>query len=362
MSNMGAKISKSKWPMWNEMPSGLRVGVEEEHFIFRNDGQVPSIEDTKNFFEELVSSGLTPKSFDTDGRPLSVSLETNDGYTSIKNDFCTHIIEVAVPPRQQALHLLDAMRSPWNSVSQAALKCGLTIHTGAILEKLPKNFQLLPHPRREWLPKRPTPQSSLHCHKYFNIMMCSTQIHLNILAPKLFEFLPALYAAEYLIPLAYTNSKGTSAKAHCLRPLIWQDSFIAEYKVFGFPSEVPASEEQYAAFLESSSDYQRDYTFIAPREFGTVEFRAGCAQDNFQDTLALAALRIAIVLAVYKGLINSRPDAKETFFKACRSGTFEPAVLQGHLSAIDKIANSIPSTWLPYFRNARERLERIRAK
>lgn len=348
MTSKTASLNKSRWPSWGGNPENLWVGLEEEHFITDVNGRAPSLELTKQFFEELVRFGFVAKSFDVDGRPLGVNKDTGKGYLSIKNDFCTHIIEVAFAPEQHPIKMSDTVSTTWELIAKSASNVGLSVKGGGAIEQLPEGFELVPHPRREWLPSRPKPsESSYYWHKYFNILMCSAQVHLNILEEGFYKCLPAYYSLDYLIPLGFSNSPSSKfSKVHCLRPLLWKDSFVPEYRAFAFPAEIPNTEEGYKKLIAGSHDFQRDYSFVAPREFGSVEFRSGCAQDSLSDTLALAALRIAIAIVVNQGLIVEDSSAAKRFYDVCISGQAPVEKLNSDLDILSSAAVQMPVSTL----------------
>ena len=352
---------KPSVPFWNEKPENLFAGIEQERFIFHENGTAPTLDEIKSVFENLISNGFIARKLDYDGRPLAVNQDSEFGYLSIKNDFATHIVEAAFPPISDSVDLMIYMDKTWLAISRAASTVGLRIQEGALISQLPPRFQLVPHERREWLPNRVVPKvPSFYWHKYFNVLMCSTQVHLNILDRKFYTYLPAFYSHEYLVPLLFSNSPvNGKLKAHCARPLIWRDSFDNNYQAFAIPKDLPTTPEQYDLFLKRSSDFQRDYTFIAPRSFGSAEFRTACAQDTLDQIMQVAVLRMAIVIAASVGKLPIISGARDYFYEVCQNGTSSKEVNSVSYQALSEGAHLLPARWRKFIDPTLERLKRI---
>jgi len=337
---------------WAKNPKDIGIGIEQEHFIFKG-SEAPCLEDIKTVFAELCDGEYHVRASDSDNRPLAVNHDMAGGYIAIKNDFCTHILEVSLPPLKSVVTLSNIYNDTWGMLDAVLKKHGIHRKLGGSLSSLPENWETVPSKRLEWFKSRstskPTPE---YWHRDFGAFICSTQIHLNVLDENFYEFLPKLYSFEYLTPLLFSNSHEFNAKnAHCVRPLVYRDNYPSSYIANAYPKKIPSCKKQYEQMISSTKDFIRDYTFIAPRRFGSIEFRAACSQDDFSQIMELAALKVAGFVAASASEHTHRTQM-EQFYDVCRSGEVDQAILLNDFAELVLVAEKLPVC----FRDAFEKL------
>jgi hypothetical protein len=292
-----------------------------------------------------------------------VNRDVNGGYISIKNDFCTHILETSLPPKKNLHELEQLFTETWELLDELLEKRGITRSNEASLAALPPNWSPIPNPRLEWFKqRRPSAPPSEYWHQNFGAFICATQIHLNLLGPNFFALLPKLYSFEYLTPLLYTRSPRFDTKqAHCTRPLVYRDNYPTDYIANAFPENIPATAAQYEEMIAKTPGFIRDYTFIAPRKFGTIEFRTGCSQQTFFEITAIAALKTAGFIAA--GMNTSAPrTSREDFFEICKTGKIKPQALKQDLAELEKAVQQLPEQWQAPFNETKKRSETLLAR
>ncbi len=325
----------------------LKVGIEQEHFVFHKSGRPPNLLETANFFKSLHALGYSPRPGHGTNEGLNANLDFSDGYISIKNDFCTHLVEVAFPPTNEPEKLLQLYEKTWAQIKASLKSLDLLIHYGAVIDPVPaEDLVLVPHPRSDWMPNRPSPENKTGLyHRYFNTLMAATQVHLNIWDEDSFRVLPQLYKLDYLTSLVFSNSKNFSNTAyHCVRPLIWRDNFSPKYWAFAIPEPIPTSIYEYQNRIAQCPDFQKDYTFISPRKHQTFEFRSGCSQNTGQDVLTLSALRIGVAQACLLGQPITGCTANE-FYKVCRDGTVSNTTIKNDLKVLESVFSDMSPKW-----------------
>jgi len=338
---------KCRIPYWERSSAKLNIGLEQEHFIFSKERLAPSLDQIKGVFEGLLGSGFIARKVDTDGRPLTVNQDLGAGYVSVKNDYATHIIEAAFPPISTPSELKSLYEDTWGRIRFEAKKNGLFIENGALISTQPPNFELISNVRSSQFLNRNVPDGIPgFSNKYLPSLVCSTQLHLNILDEKFYSELPLYYSFEFLVPLLFSNSKTASPRqAHCMRLLLWQQYFEPDYKAFAIPLSIPRNHLEYQNFLESSQNFVRDYCYIAPRTFDTVEFRAACSQDNIDKILQLSALRFATAVAVEKKLLKEESNIQTNFIQACAFGKVSNDLLDRTMFVLSEVHSLLPSEW-----------------
>jgi hypothetical protein len=349
---------KPKLTSWDGDFSSLKIGLEQEHFILKN-RTVPTLSEVKAVFQDLIRQGFVARSFDADNEPLSANMDFSSGYVSIKNDFCTHVIEIAFPPLSEPEEIEAIYESVWKSVKEALAKNKISIIPGAAIADELSAVNLVPHKRIEWYANRrnPEPKPTLW-FKHPTTLMCATQIHMNILNESFFSKLPSLYSLEYLIPLAFSNSpKLLGEQYHCARPLIWRDNRPVDYPLWDYCDYIPTSKKEYGKLIAQTKAFERDFSFIAPRDYGSVEFRTACSQDNIQSILELIALRIGIYLYVSHFSNSSSFATREEFYKVCQNGQISKHILERDIQGLKPVTKEFSNKWLPYFQQALRKLE-----
>lgn len=319
-----------------------RLGLEQEYFLFREDGRVPAVEDMSKLFSELSSlkSSMSTQPR-TDGNSFFALSRQDSGSVQIHNDFCTHILELSFSPCTSYAEFNDLYQRVHEVLRSAIVRSGLILRSGAYFD-ISSDEVVFVHPcdattasRYTWLKERQVPSREFS-RPLFNAMMTATHVHVETRLETLTPRLPALYEVEYLSPLLFSNSTSMSdgQHIHCLRPLMWRDAFPDVYLAAAFPAQLPSTLRDYKAFLDSTEGFVRDYTFICPRpNYGTVEFRSTCSQPNLDNLEALLGFRIlamlrARLLSKWSSIMASRLH----FFEVCRNG-FQAALQDFDLHA-----------------------------
>lgn len=293
-----------------------KIGIEHEFFILK-DGLPPSIQDINNLMLKLKSQGFY--NFNEKEDPLKVSKEVESGYIAVNNDFCTHILEIAFPPQSNIEKLFQILNEHYELIKKSLNELGMTIQPGGLIELSPEQIIFLPHKKLEWMKQRVVPNKS-YSHRFLTSKICATQIHIETFKiDTLMQRLDDLYSIEILTPLFYTNSKTNNA--HCVRPLMWRDSFPDEYVFNGFLSEQFNSYQAYHNRFLEIPDCKRDYSLIAPRTNTRIEFRGGCSQPNIESLIELAIFKFLTVELIENNLvIFFNKVNKNDYYHTCRFG------------------------------------------
>ncbi|MHB0939416.1 MAG: hypothetical protein ACYC6A_23730 [Armatimonadota bacterium] len=333
---------------WQDDLRQLDYGIEQEQFIFHLDGTPPSREETIAVFETLATRGMTPKAYHQSGELLAVKREMPGGPLVMKNDFCSHIFEIAFPPVRSVDEFTEIYHEAEVLATEVLAGFGLRVRPGGSLAAMPEEIVLrasdsddvqkrMDHYDSRPLPKRP------FSHRFFFAGMCSIHCHLNILDDALYSRLPAMYSVEYLVPLLYSESPVFNGRrAHCVRPLMYRDGFCLAYRASAIPDPIPTTRTAYRAFIAGSQGFIRDYTFIAPSWRGTVEFRTACVQPSLDELIEVLALRVALVLGVSRGYWHERPNLHALFWNACLTGTAPQAVLDKDYAMLTRLQAELP--------------------
>jgi gamma-glutamyl:cysteine ligase YbdK (ATP-grasp superfamily) len=350
---------------WHDDISRLDFGVEQEQFVFRADGGVPTEAQSLAVLEALLGHGFRAEARDARGRLIGVVRDTPTGPLAMKNDFCTHIFEVSYPPASRVAAFAAQYRET-DALARAVLtEQGLRVLPTAVLPRVPPGYVMRPSDsdlkmrRYRTLLARPAP-ARRYSHPVFFTAICATHIHANILDDAFFTRLPAYYGVEYLVPLLFPN--GTlfnGLRAYSIRPLLYRDGFDDSYRAYAIPRPIPASRAEYAAFLAGATGMVRDYSFLAPSRHGTVEFRAADSQPAAEDIFALLALRVALIVAVARGDLPTHPHADARFWHACETGAVPPRLLRDDAAALRRAAALLPDDYQPHFARVERRLGRV---
>jgi hypothetical protein len=337
-------------------------GLEQEHFILKN-GAAPSPADVVELFTRLARRGLGVYERPTDGTAGVVALETRSGRLEIKTDGFTHVLEVAFPPLRYPSELLTLYNEVWGGIRQEIEPLGLALQMGGCLPDELVDRQSFPVSadsleRQRVLLTREMP------HEPFSVdllsaVMCATHVHLPAASPGVYGLLPFLYSYEYLIPLLFSTSHEFRGQtAHCVRPLMYRDSFTDSYPATAFPVQVPDSLDAHRALIAASHPFVRDYSFIVPRSFGTVEFRTACAQDSAQAALELTALYIAIWHLAQHGVMSAVANPCAHFYRVCELGLAGCVANVGEdIGRLKTVCEQLPAAWAVYAGQALARFQ-----
>jgi len=353
--NFSARTLEQNADDWMLNPESLFIGLEQELLVFQ-DGHPPALEVVKSVFEQLSRKGYRVARTDTDGRPLQVNRELRTGYVAVKNDFCTNLFEFALPPVRTPEELIADYNLVYSDLHAAFSFHGLAPMREAFIRIPSASIIPVPGTRLEWLMTRPLPAGGKYSDRLFAATIAATQMHFNILAEPFFTALPALYAFEYLVPLCFSNSADSSTNARCVRPLIYRDNYLKSYRALGFPDPVPTSRSEYQQLLDSTEDFRRDYTFIAPRSFGTVEFRSACAQPSIERILELTAFRLMTIITAHHKTSSVRLRNADSFMGACADTLPDPDVIVEDLELLQSGEQLLPPVWIGPWRNAVNRM------
>lgn len=342
----------------------IKFGIEQEHFIFKN-GKAPEKDEMHMFFYKLNKYGFKTSEINSENNIGTVIKETKNGSVFIKNDFCTHILEIVFPPLENVSDFLSIYDETLSIIQAVLTELGIEIHYGGCLSSLPEKINLYaPNShtslRQELLINR---QLTLHtlAHPYFFAAMCSTQVHLNIFKSNLYTCLPRLYAYDYIAILLFSNSKNFNGfLAHCVRPLLYKYNFQNDYLVNGYPEKIPASFAEYENMLATAKNLIKDYSLIIPREkFGTIEFRSNCSQNSVNEIISLIALRIALVRVAEKYEPDNQINYRFHYYKICESHSIPIELLKKDIVKIKSIMHSVPRMFSEQLENIILKLESL---
>lgn len=347
----------SRFKPWNHDPSKLVVGIEQEHFVFKQ-GRAPTREEMHEVFRELTVHGFSSRKTDSAGRPLQVNRDVGTGYVAIKNDYCTHIIEAALPASSDPEELREVYVDTWSCINEVLARHDMHIHYGAILSSLPDPLHLMPNERLEWQLNRPLPPGdSPFKNRHFAALITATQTHFNILEPSFYPMLTNLYNLDYLVPLLYSNSgMKENGAPYCARPLVYRANYSQSYLASCIPTTIPKTEAEYQDLITKSEDFVRDYSYIAPRSFGSVEFRLACSQNSVDDILELSALRMAIIIAAHNGSVIPR-DPATILNELSWTGDVPNELLADDVDRIIEATEKAPKKWTRYLETVLHKLQ-----
>lgn len=353
---------------WQDDIRRLDYGIEQERFVFKAGGAPPSREEIVGVFQALVDRRMAPKAYDDEGGLIAVKRGTSTGLLVMKNDFCSHIFEVAFPPFRTVEQFRALYRETDELVRDVLAGFGIAVQPGGSLASLPEEIVFRPSDsnyidkRMDIFFARPLPARPFS-HRLFFAGMTSVHVHLNVLDDALYGRLPALYSVEYLVPLLYSESPVFNGRrAHCTRPLMYRDGFCEAYRASGLPDPVPTTAVAYRDFLAGAQGLIRDYSFIAPSWHGTVEFRTACSQPRLEDIIELLALRVALVNGVARGDWHERPNLRSLFWNACLTGSAPPSVLDEDYSILLRLQPELPEDLQQPLHGVLERLSRWQTK
>ena len=328
---------------WQDDIRKLTFGIELERFIFTKEEMPPSLDEINSVFARLLEWGMTVKAYDREAGLIAIKRELPTGPLVVKNDFCSHIFEVAYPPARTVAEFTAIFQQSEQEIQLVLRDFSIAVRLGGALAAMPTTIIYRPsdsdyvRKRMSQYEKRPVPKRPFS-HRNFFAGMSSTHIHLNVLEEPFYPRLPALYSVEYLIPLLYSQSPVfNGCRAHCVRPLMYKDGFAESYRTVAIPDPIPSRPRQYHEFLAASRGFIRDYSFIAPSWHGTVEFRTACSQPTLDEIIELLALRVAIVLGVRNGYWQQRPNLRSLFWNASLTGTAPQSVLDEDHSILTRI-------------------------
>lgn len=337
--------------------SGRRFGVEQEHFVFRNDGLAPTDEDMELLYDQLEKIGWTERLRDDNGMTLKVTRTTASGEVAVKSDFCSHILEIVYSPHSSVGCFVFAWEEAMSAVREAIGLSSLRVVYGGVINQPPLRVHLrrsdtdVDGRRMALFLNRPRTGKPLF-HELCMSCMCSTQVNLDIDPLTIISALPSYYAFEYLIPLAFGNSRCfLGRRGRCVRHLMYLDNWPADYPLLAVPQRIPVDAAEYERQRRG-----RDYSYIALRE-GRVEFRSGCSQDTLEDVLQMIGLRLLVHSAVQNRLLPRARDSRSCFAKACERD--DPSALASveDVQLLKLAAMDLEPCWVPVIESVLNRID-----
>lgn len=309
-----------------------QYGVEQEHFVFHDDGTPPTHEEIERLWAGLCSCDFQIHAVNNHGRVLSVARILPQGFVVVSNDGCTHIVEVALPPYRVLSEFRRDYCETWDLVEQQLSGMGLHIRLGGALPTPPSNVFWRPKdsdPEGERMNKlvHRDPLCTTLYHPDFSACFAATQVSLGIEDNDAIRLLPGYYSFEFLVPLWFSTSPSFLAvKAPCVRPLAFDQNFHQPYPLLGIPDSIPRDLNEYAELRSQCS--LRDYSFVAIRNAERLEFRSACSQPTIDAIEQLIRFRLAIDLAVRDGVVGNW-NPRTAFYDACwgkQVGAYSQAV------------------------------------
>ncbi len=289
--------------------SSRKFGIEQEHFVFHDDGTPPTHDETDRLWDRLLDCGYQVHAVNNQGRVLAVSKPLPQGLLVITNDSCTHIVEVALPPFLSLSEFRDAYLNAWQDVENQLSHLGLKIVPGGSLEN---GIQQV-----HWRPKETDPEGErlyklVHrsplskcvvSSKLPRLFLCHSH-HLGVSDEDAVRHLPGYYAFEFSrATLVLASPRFLSVDAHCVRPLAWEANFHQPYPLLGVPDPLPRNLAEYSELRTLCP--MRDYSFVAIRNEERLEFRSACSQTSLERMELLIRFRLAVDQAVHDGLVGS---------------------------------------------------------
>ena len=297
-------FSGSKYPSYGGDLSKVIFGVETEFIVHAKDSEAKLMDRgiCRSIFRALKKK-YGYKNFHQQNED-SISLDTELGFICIKPDFSYNILEVAFPPRGTIKELKDMLQRTFDQIDDCLEVEGFVRAKFAVVPTTPARYDLVEQARHaKWLElfkNREATESAFYSPDY-PALMAATQVHLNVLDKNFFKLLPFLYELEWLVVSTYSKStKFNNQNVKCARVRLIEDTLGHKYSLKGIPENIPNSAEKYATEFQKVIEYvsgqpeivAKDYSFIRPRSFGSVEFRSTCAQHDVETIIEICAFRI----------------------------------------------------------------------
>lgn len=335
----------------------IQFGIEQEFFILKKGGFIPTNKDLDNLFYTLQNSGWISTENNTSGDCIKVYKFYQGKTIYISNEIYTHILEVILPPLV-SINLFQLLYDQiMNEIKTGLNIVGLEIKDSSVLFETIK-------------PVFRASEKSIDNIKFLNNNLCcsskryyvdnfvarivSTQIHLDADISFGYKNLKTLYSFEYLFPLLFTNSTLNFIDSiYCLRPLIIRDNSRCDY----FPDSFDIL--SFGKTIKTPQGAFRPYTFICFRkEFSTIEFRS-C--DNIMNTTILKemiVLRKLIYIIAISNVDLQRKDSDEKFYNVCKSGSIDCNTLKQDILLITKYIHFSSRDEMPIILNVINKLKK----
>ena len=328
-------FSIPKYPGYQGDLGRLLFGCETEYLIesIQNPNEFMGKEVALVLFRYLAEKYNYRLPFDG---PLDrINKDTKFGFISIKPDFAYSVLEISFPPRASVNDLKNLLQSTIDQIDEGLLKLGYRRATYSVVPHAPYKYDLLEMERHgTWLDLFPSRghQSSEFYFPDYPAMMSSTQVHLNVLDRNFFEYLPLMYEVEWkAVSLFSKSQRFNGLEIGCARVFLLEETLGTEYLLKTIPRAIPTNINEYCNSFNALPKYfpkdpffpAKDYSFIRPRTYGSVEFRSACAQTDVDQILAVCAFRvlqIAYALCHRSNPIrNSDFDARSSLLAVART-------------------------------------------
>ncbi len=300
-----------------------RIGIEHEFFLLRGNSS-PSVKDISEFLNELLRFGFKVRSRYEDGLIKSVGKEIPErGYFSVKNDFCTHVLEVATPPSECFMELVSWLGDCLEAFKDSSRVTGLTALSAASLDTLPTGILIdTTHPRYGAFDRLPLSVGDKRFqYRFFTTLMCATQFHFECGDRDPYTEARMSYVFEFLVPYLFSNSgRVLGESAHCVRPLVWRDSLPKSYWLNCIPVPAPLTRQEVSKWSQDYASFIRDYSFAKVTDIGTIEFRGGCSQPDISRLSGLLKLRLLISKLVSENTRYLSELDRDEYFSVCQTG------------------------------------------
>jgi hypothetical protein len=329
-------FAKPKYPHYGGDLNNLIFGIETEYIVRHKLDRERYL--SRMEFETVCNTlkskyGYKSRSVDDIAR---LSIDTELGFVCIKPDFAYNILEISYPPRRAPDELRDLIEKITDQIDTSLSEIGFTRAESSVVPRTPFNFDLVEFERHSlWLTffTKRNEKSSPFFFPEYPAMTAATQVHLNILDETFFARLPLMYELEWFAVSRFSKSRiFNEQKNTCSRVLLVDTTLGKDYPLRTVPSKVPNSIEQYLDLLLQTPKYfpkdpfypSKDYTFIRPRPFGSVEFRSTCSQSSVEDQLKICAFRaLQVAYASVQNKIIPINSPREVMIENCHISQHE---------------------------------------
>ena len=281
------------------------------------------MKEADELFQILEDAGFMAEEVEGD-RILVLKKDLGFGDVRIKSESVAHILEIVFPPMNDLNLFSEGSEEIVHYINKAIYKCGITVHSSAILPMVPVEFDIRTDADSRnrvelTLNGWEVPDHELAVPEFW-FSSASTHVHLEVEPAIAAKELTRLYGMEYEVIKAFTNSREFLGKhAYCIRPLAYHHNFMPQYVLAGFPEHQIENLEQHKHLRQTIPGYLRDYSFIALREeLGTIEFRTSDSMNRVEDNTRLVNFRLDQWETVGEGL--SWEEARKRFFEVCWNG------------------------------------------
>ena len=362
--------SESKFRSYDGNLENLLFGCELEYLIQPSNNAKGIFRKTniESLFNELVRTKHYTKKHA--GFEQRISKETKSGFICIKPDFAYHVLELSLPPRNSPAELKELIKVTLEEVDEALDKFNFKRSRNSIVDEKSFEYEMIDldrhHQYLDFFKNKPLEARSLYFPDY-PARVAALQIHLNIGGPKVFELLPGIYELEWIAADLFSRSTTFQGiKYGCARNAIIDNTLGAKYALKTIPTQIPRSANEYSALFNKTPHIfpndvffpAKDYTFVRPRHYRTLEFRSTCTQSSAEEILKVCAFRVLQVANSVKNSANlsdgSGLESRKSWLNKIGPSpqsslnAFEEATISRAKSAWEEI----PNKWKPYLEEA----------